>query len=799
MRRSNKTGGKAAKARSEKTLTRRNARKTRRRGSSSPAELKAEVTRLLSELSESQAQQSATADVLKVISRSALDLPAVLDTLIASACRLCDADIGTIRYEDGPEYGLAATYGCKPGWRKHFASYSAKPDRASVFGQTILKGSTVHIPDVLEDVDYDRPQAQKLMNLRAALGVPLLRDGRVFGVVNLFRSKPRPFAPKQIELAETFADQAVIAIENVRLFEAEQLRSAELAESLAQQTATSEVLGVISATPGGLKSVFDTILINALNLCEANFGLLHLCDGKSFRPVAMHNIPPELGAWLGKDFEPAPEDTLGRMLATKQKNHIADVRTEQAYQNRSPPFVALVEGGGARTLLAVPLLKDGELIGDIAIYRQEVREFSDKHIALVESFASQAVIAIENTRLLNELRESLEQQTATSNVLEAISSSPGDLDPVFTALLENAARVSEANMGMLVLAEGDGKFRVTAMHGAPPALVEKRTREPVFTPGPLNNVSIAASTKKVQHVSDLRLDPSYIEREPAATVLADKAGARSLVVVPMLKENEVVGVFGMYRQEVRPFSEKQIELLTNFATQAVIAIENTRLLKELRESLEQQTATSQVLQVISSSPGDLQPVFRTMLENAVRICDAKFGNLFLGDETGLCIGAAHGAPEAYNEFLRQKGVFTPNTDVGVGKLVRTRRHYQVADLTAVPTLGDDLREATIKLAGARTLIGVPMLKDDEVIGAIIIYRQEVRPFTDKQIELVTNFAAQAVIAIENARLLTRIARVAGSSRRRRPRCWRSSPVHRANWHLCSRRCWKTRHASARPN
>ena len=276
------------------------------------------------------------------------------------------------------------------------------------------------------------------------------------------------------------------------------------------------------------------------------------------------------------------------------------------------------------------MLKEGELIGGIAVYRQEALLFTDRQIELLRNFAAQAVIAIENTRLLNELRELLEQQTATSEVLKVISSSPGELEPVFSKMLENAARICEAKFGTLVLAEGGGKFRVAVMHGAPPEWSRKRNREPVFAPSPSNNVAIVAKTKKVQHVPDLKLDQSYLQRDPAAVALADIAGARTLVVVPMLNDNELIGVFGIYRQEVRPFTDKQIELVKNFAAQAVIAIENTRLLNELRQSLEQQTATSEVLQVISSSAGELKPVFETMLESAVRILWSQIWKLALG-------------------------------------------------------------------------------------------------------------------------------------------------------------------------
>ena len=535
----------------------------------------------------------------------------------------------------------------------------------------------------------------------------------------------------------------------------------ELHESREQQAATSEVLGVISSSPGELGPVFEAILENATRICGGRLANLFLYSKHehAFRLAAQRNAPAAYAERWAKNpvlrIGENPRNPLARLAKTKRVVAIPDLTVEPGYINREPRFVALVEAAGARTHVLIPMLKEGELIGGIAVYRQEVLPFTDRQIELLRNFAAQAVIAIENTRLLNELRESLEQQTATSEVLKVISSSPGELEPVFSKMLVNAARICEAKFGTLVLAEGGGKFRVAAMHGAPPEWSEKRNREPVFAPSPSNNVAIVAKTKKVQHVPDLKLDQSYLQRDSAAVALADIAGARTLVVVPMLNDNELIGVFGIYRQEVRPFTDKQIELVKNFAAQAVIAIENTRLLNELRQSLEQQTATSEVLQVISSSAGELKPVFETMLESAVRICGAKFGNLLLVEGDAFRHVALHGAPQAYLEERRREPVIRVRPGSPLDRVRRTKQIVHVADMK----MEGPATPAIIELAGARTLLNVPMLKDNELIGTIGIYRQEVHPFTDKQIELVQNFAAQAVIAIENARLLNDLNRL----------------------------------------
>ena len=538
----------------------------------------------------------------------------------------------------------------------------------------------------------------------------------------------------------------------------------QLHEALEQQTATAEVLQVINASRGGLAPVFDVILEKAHSLCGAPFGGLLTYDGEFFRLAAERNVPPAWAEWVRGPFRAGPKHPLSRFVKGEPSLQIPDLRELADRETDEPMPRAGIDLGGIRTLLYVPLRKDGVLLGVITAYRKEVRLFTDQQIALLQTFADQAVIAIENTRLLNELRqrtddlsESLEQQTATSEVLRIMSSSPGDLKPIFAAILENASQICEAMFATLWLAEGDG-LRAVALHNAPQSYAATR-RDTLIRPGPKTLIARVASTKQVVNIADITAGDGYRERDPMAVENVEEHGIRTMVGVPMLKEGEFIGIIVIYRQEVRPFTDKQIALVQNFAAQAVIAIENTRLLNELRESLQQQTATSEVLKVISSSPGELEPVFEAMLENAVRICGAKFGNLFLREGEGLRIGATHGAPPAYVEFLRGQQVFPLDNlspELGVGRLVRSKTHYQVADVAAVPTLGDNLREATINLAGARTLIGVPMLKDDQVVGAIIIYRQEVRPFTDKQIALVTNFAAQAVIAIENTRLLNEL-------------------------------------------
>jgi len=378
----------------------------------------------------------------------------------------------------------------------------------------------------------------------------------------------------------------------------------ELGEASQRETATSEVLKVISSSPGELEPVFDAMLANATRICQAKFGTLFLQEGDAFRVVAMFGAPKTYVEERQRDpiIRPAPATALERALATKRPVQIADILKAPQYSNVPAGYTGsqlFARLSGARTVLGVPLLKDDEPVGAMVIYRQEVRPFTDKQIELVKNFAAQAVIAIENTRLLNELRESLQQQTATSEVLQIISSSPGQLAPVFEAILANAVRLCVAKFGTLWMAEKDDHIRSVASHAEPPELAELRRREPVVKFNPSSGFGRVLKTKHVVHVIDMSQDPAYLAGNPRAVTLVDLGGARTVMFAPMLKDNEVIGVLTIYRQEVRPFTEKQIDLVRNFAAQAVIAIENTRLLHDLNKLNQQleQRVTDQVSEI----------------------------------------------------------------------------------------------------------------------------------------------------------------------------------------------------------
>jgi GAF domain-containing protein/HAMP domain-containing protein len=538
-------------------------------------------------------------------------------------------------------------------------------------------------------------------------------------------------------------------------------RTAELSESLQQQTATADVLRVISSSSGDLQPVFKSMLSNALRICEAKFGNLLLFDGEGFTAAELHNAPAAYAQiYANGPVVPGPNTGLGRIIATKQLVHIADIMAETGRVEHDPLRIATAQILQARTLLAVPMLKEKQLVGAIVIYRQEVRPFTEKQIELVASFANQAVIAIENTRLLKELRqrtddltESLEQQTATAEILSSISGSMTDTKPVFDAIVRNLLRLFGTRFAVVQTLH-DGTVEMPAADGEPgfERLIDRYPR-------PLADDTVgglAMLSKQTVQFFPVLGNPAA---PPTTQEFARDFGFDSVIFTPMLLGEKVIGAIGVARHEPVGFDEKQMALIASFANQAVIAIENTRLLKELRqrtddltESLEQQTATSEVLQVISSSPGELEPVFQKMLENATRVCGADFGLMNLWDGDSFTMASSYNVPPAF-AALRARMPVRPHPQSGLAAVVSTHQVAHIHDLRKAPAYlaGAPGAVEMADVAGARTIVVVPMLRENELIGTISIYRQEVKPFTDKQIALVENFTKQAVIAIENTR------------------------------------------------
>jgi GAF domain-containing protein len=707
------------------------------------------------ELSEALEQQTATSEILRVISSSPTDVQPVFDTIVRSAVRLCEGLYGSAVRFDGELMHLAAGYNYTPEVDRALRQASPmRPDRRMMSGRAILSRAVVQVEDALDDPEYAQHVA-RAGGFRGMLAVPMLREGNPVGAIVVNRGQPGPFSAAQINLLKTFADQAVIAIENVRLFTELQARNRDLTEALEQQTATSNILRVISGSPTDIQPVMDAVAENAARVCGADDALILRLHGDRLRFAAGVGSIPKFAQ---VDVPVTRGWPSSRAVIDRRTIHIHDMAAES--EAEYPEAKARQQLIGFRTLLATPLLREGVPIGAILIRRMDVRPFSEKQVKLLETFADQAVIAIENVRLFKELEtrnreltDALARQTATAEVLRVISRSQTDVQPVFDTIVQSAEELCNGLFGALVRFDGN-QLHFVAQHNFSQDALDEVHRIWPTRPTRASGAGRAILERAVVQIADIELDPEYgLQR------LSRAVGHRSSIYVPMLRDGAPIGVIVVARAELGLFADNQVELLKTFGDQAVIAIENVRLFTELEarnrdltEALERQTATAEILRVISQSQTEVQPVFDAIVDNTMRLFRAWAAGIVRSDGQLLHLIAARGGRPGSEQHLREQSPWPVHGANPAARCIADRTVIHVPDTESDPTLDQAMRDLA-RTRGWRSVLCAPMLRDRQPIGAIWVSRAEASAFSSAEIALLQTFADQAVIAIENARLL----------------------------------------------
>jgi GAF domain-containing protein/DNA-binding response OmpR family regulator len=696
-----------------------------------------ENVRLFEQTQEALERQTATADVLKVIAQSPDDVQPVLDAIVASAKRLVNAFSATIWRFDGSLVRLVAfTHTTEQGNELLQRSTGGLPMDDSYNLSSLRTGRPTQIADVLTDPRATEPHREmaRLRGFHAVSNVPLVRDGTPIGIISVTRAEAGEFTPHQIELMQTFADQAVIAIENVRLFN-------ETKEALERQTATAAILAAIAQARGDVQPVLETIVHSARELAGGLTATLwQMEDGLG--TLLAHTRTGADDTLLAQGHIVVRDTYLARPGITLEPLIVPDTDTEPLLEE-SWREIARIRG--YRSIVCVPMLRDGACVGLVSVTRQAPGPFPHRVIAQLQTFADQAVIAIQNTRLFNETQEALERQTATADVLQVISSSMADAQPVFERILDSCqALFGTVDMGVC-LVSGD-QIGFPAYRGLFAEAIKTEYPRPLA--GSVSEGVMRGG--EVVHIPDASADdlPAYVSG------LVAHYSNFSLASAPMLWQGQGIGTIDIARTPPKPFNDKELGLLKTFADQAVIAIQNARLFNETQEALARQTATSDVLRVISESPTDVQPVFDIIAERAAVLTQSRFGLVIRVDGEALQLASMHGSDTGAVDLARQAWPQRLNESTSVSaRAIREQRVVNVADVQdmAQGEYSPEMQRV-LAVAGWRSILCAPLMRDQDVVGTLCVGRAEAGLFADKEVALLQTFARQAVVAIENVRL-----------------------------------------------
>ncbi|MEP0940254.1 MAG: GAF domain-containing protein [Rhizobiaceae bacterium] len=703
-----------------------------------------EVQQRTTEVEEALVREQASAEILQVINEATSDLQPVFDLVVQKSAELCGANFCVLDRFDGEEFHFCAQHGFpEETLRELVADYPVKYDDSEghITPRVVSQGKVVHIVDA-QAADYFNPDLARMVGFRRLMGVPIKVDGVVWGVIVL--GWPGTAAPSNanIELVQSFAAQASIAIDNARLLRETQERTAEVTETLEQQKASAEILSVISQSVDDIQPVFDCVVKNAARLCEAPIAMLMLTnDARSDMRMVAHYGDEMRSLQLHEPFQLDPKYQLVQTILDGRTLEVKDLSKLDLYLQNDETTRRIVEDEGLRTRLSVPLKIGGHGIGCIVLSRREVLPFAEDDIALVESFADQAVIAIQNARMFDETQSALVRQTASADILRVISGAQTDVTPVFKEIVKSAVPLLSCAMAFVLISDGDTYSPVAGADTTGPLIDLGPTNIPIDPEQ--NYPSRAILSKSVLHQPDWTI----LDHPEHEKIIYEQFGIRSSLIMPLLHGDEYLGILVFVRTVIGAFSQAEIDLGQSFCDQAVIAIQNARLFNETQESLEQQTATAEVLKVISRSAFDLQPVFDTLAESAVRLCEAERAVIFRFDGEFLQVAATHNVGPDLREFLDQNPI-APGRNTISARSAQERRTVHVPDVQADPEYNYAVRDAN----PIRTILSVPMLRGDELVGTITIYKLEAKSFTEKQISLVETFSDQAVIAIQNARL-----------------------------------------------